>query len=253
MIFIRINDPKRIESDSDSFYFNSLLKKTLDRHYLSNRIFDHFFMNSFSNEERWDFIEDFFLGIDIDELIENHPGIQNESKVDIIKYLEDHAHKNETPSKSISHTNEVLRFPPDETVFYKLDSMITLVENEIHKTLNVSRWLIEDPIRFDRTRKELNLKIDKDVFELLVSKLKQFPEYFKDSLGLNHRIEFDGYDGSVKAKVPYKDKPIEFYKWWLCNKELIKMTFKERIELFNKVHFMDKSVLKKEHKKELLK
>ncbi len=91
MIFVRLNDPKRIEKDSTSYYFNSILNKTLDRHYLSNRIFDHFFMNTFTNEERWNFIEDYFLGAEIDELIENHPGKKIKSEIDIIKFLEDNA------------------------------------------------------------------------------------------------------------------------------------------------------------------
>lgn len=60
MVFIRLNDPNRIEKDcNNSRYTNSLLSKTLERHYLSNQIFDHFFLRSFTNSERWDFIEDF--------------------------------------------------------------------------------------------------------------------------------------------------------------------------------------------------
>lgn len=43
MVFIRINDPLRIERDLDSSnYSNTLLSKTLERHNLSNQIFDHF-------------------------------------------------------------------------------------------------------------------------------------------------------------------------------------------------------------------
>jgi hypothetical protein len=87
MVFIRINDPYRIEKDSNNpGYSNSLLTKTLERHSLSNQIFDHFFLRSFSNSERWDFIEDFFLGSDVDTLLEKHKG-GDVNNIDIIEYL----------------------------------------------------------------------------------------------------------------------------------------------------------------------
>ena len=87
MVFVRINDPDRIKRDSNnSRYSNSLLSKTLERHDLSNQIFDHFFLRSFSNAERWDFIEDFFLGSDVDSLLEKYKGgVAN--NIDIIEYL----------------------------------------------------------------------------------------------------------------------------------------------------------------------
>ncbi len=251
MIFIRINDPRRIERDSTSYYFNSLLQKTLERHYLSNKIFDHFFMNSFTNEDRWDFIEDFFLGADIDELIEKHPGSQKKSKIDIVKYLEDNA-QTKKKTASIKYTSDVvLKFSPNKDMFYKLDSLLTIDENNTVKTLKVSKWLSDDPIKFDQTRRKYNFKIDKVVFTIMISKLRQFPEYFRDSLGLNHRIEFEGYNGFIKAIIPYKNFPVQFYKWWLKNPEAIKMTFKESLELFDKVNQIDKTVLKKEHLKKI--
>lgn len=87
MVFVRLNDPVRIERDSsNSSYTNSLLTKTLERHYLSNQIFDHFFLRSFSNIERWNFIEDFFLGSDVDSLLENYKGGEA-NNIDIIEQL----------------------------------------------------------------------------------------------------------------------------------------------------------------------
>ncbi len=87
MVFIRINDPYRIEQDSNnSKYTNSLLTKTLQRHSLSNQIFDHFFLRSFSNSERWSFIEDFFLGSDVDTLLDNHKGGEVNT-IDIIESI----------------------------------------------------------------------------------------------------------------------------------------------------------------------
>ncbi len=247
MIFVRLNDPRRIEKDSTSYYFNSILTKTLDRHYLSNRIFDHFFMNTFTNEERWNFIEDYFLGAEIDELIENHPGKNIKSEIDIIKFLEENAVKPEK-KKAEKELNSALKFPPSNDIYYNLNSMLTIEENDISKTLKVSKWLSSDVVKFDKLRLKHNLKIDKEVFDLMVSKLKNFPEHLKETLGLSYKIEFKNYKGFIKASIPYKDNPIEFYKWWIENTDCIKMTFKEKIELFDKVYLLDKTILKAEHK-----
>lgn len=87
MVFIRLNDPDRIKRDShDQNYNNTLLTKTLERHYISNRIFDHFFLNNFSNEDRWNFIEDYFLGADIDTLINEYP-VGDKNNLNIIEHL----------------------------------------------------------------------------------------------------------------------------------------------------------------------
>lgn len=251
MIFIRINDIHRIERDTKQKYSNFLLKKTLDKHFLSNKIFDHFFMNSFTNDERWLFIEDFFLGTDIDDLIEKYPRNQITPRIDIIKYLEENAKASKDFHKSKLCSNAILNFSPDNNVFYTLNTMLTIVDNENTKTLKVSKWIIEDPIKFDMVRRENDLKIDKEVFKILISKLRKYPDYFRDSLGLNYRIEFDGYEGLVKAFIPYQENPIKFYKWWLTNKSVVKMNFKEKMILFNNVNYLDQDALQVQHKKML--
>jgi hypothetical protein len=63
------------------------------------------------------------------------------------------------------------------------------------------------------------------------------------------RIKFKGYPALVKAIVPYKDQPVSFYKWWIENPNELYMDFKSKIELINKVHGLNPSVLKSEHKK----
>ena len=76
----------KIERDSNNVkYKNSLLTKTLDRHYISNQIFDHFFLRSFT-KERWDFIEEFFLGSDIDRLLDTYKG-DDANNINIIYIL----------------------------------------------------------------------------------------------------------------------------------------------------------------------
>jgi hypothetical protein len=125
------------------------------------------------------------------------------------------------------------------------------IENEKGpKTMKISDWLIDDPVALDKVRKEFKLKIAPKIFEILVSKLKaDHFEYFKNSLGLNLRIEFKGYNFPVKANILYKDKPVEFYKWWCDNKDQVTMTFKEKLILFDTVYNLKPNLLKTEHRK----
>ena len=94
-----------------------------------------------------------------------------------------------------------------------------------------------------------NLDIEHKSFIVLLSKLRNNDfDYYKKIMGLNIKIDFKGYDNIVKAIVPYKDVPLEFYKWWCKNADKIYMTYKEKIELFNKISMLAPKTLKKEHK-----
>jgi ATP-dependent DNA helicase RecQ len=116
--------------------------------------------------------------------------------------------------------------------------------------LRISQWLHEDPVSFDKIRREFKIKINKDTFNLLVSKLRaNHPEYFKDALGLHVRIDFKGYDCPVKAIIPYNNSPMDFYKWWCLNQGLINMSLSEKIRLFDKVLMEDPKLLKREHRR----
>ena len=82
-----------------------------------------------------------------------------------------------------------------------------------------------------------------------MSKLRKnhFP-YYRDVLGLNIKINFEGYECQVPASLPYKDAPLKFYKWWRKNEDKITMTKKEMIELLLKVYEISPSALVKKHK-----
>ena len=63
-IFIRINDPYRMSTlaAADKRYSNSLLQDIKDRQQRSFRIMSNFFVDLHNDKERWDFIEEYFLG-----------------------------------------------------------------------------------------------------------------------------------------------------------------------------------------------
>jgi RecQ family ATP-dependent DNA helicase len=252
MVFIRVNGTEIIERDSrNGFYKNSLLEKTLERHYISNQIFDHFFLNNFDNQERWDFIEDFFLGEDVDALLTNYQSDQT-NNVDIIEVLKKKS-KNAVKRKKSREDKEdsIHIFHANSKTFYKMDNLLTInTGNNNWETKKIGEWLNHNPVALDKERKKHNLKVDGKVFEILVNRLKlKHHDYFKNSLGLDLRISFKGYDKPVKAIIPYKNRPVEFYKWWCNNKDEVKLTFKQKIELIDKVALSQPKVLKTAHKK----
>lgn len=63
-IFIRINDPYRISTlvANDKAYSNTILRDIKERQERSFRILRHFFVSLNDDEERWDFVENYFLG-----------------------------------------------------------------------------------------------------------------------------------------------------------------------------------------------
>ncbi len=63
-IFIRINYPEKIRQivDGKVNYTNSLIEQAKDRHENDVAILSHFFTNLESDDERWNFIEKYYLG-----------------------------------------------------------------------------------------------------------------------------------------------------------------------------------------------
>ncbi len=252
MIFIRINDPRRIMRDAtDMNYRNSLLTNIDHRHKSSSDIFDHFFLHSFDNDERWDFIEDFFLGESNDELFTKYPGGER-NHIDIVTYVKNHigeSKREDNTSKKKGKTG-IRTFEPREGKKYFSNDMLTI--DGI--TRRVGKWLIEAPMELDKIRRKFNLSIDKEMYTILMSKLKNyhFP-YYRDSVGLKLKIEFPGYEQPVMASVPYKNEPVKFYIWWKKNENKVTMSKKELIELLIKVNELHPTSLVKKHKELLSK
>ena len=246
-LFLRLNDPRRIEKDSNSqTYKNYILESVKNRHKVSCQLFEHFFINYFSNEKRWDMIEDFFLGMSNDEIFEKYPG-NMVNHVNIIDYLKRNAEVavgNTTEIQSGSNIHADL-FKPKEEQHYFSDNMLTIGS----LTMPIKKWLVEDPVSLHRTIVEYNIYIEKEDFKILTNKLRlQHFNYYRDYMRLKLLIEFPGYQGLVTASVPYKDCPVKFYKWWKQNQDKIKLSKKETIELFLAVDAENPKALLKAHR-----
>lgn len=246
-LFIRINDPRRIEKDSNNqTYKNYILESVKNRHNVSCQLFEHFFTNYFSNEKRWDMIEDFFLGMSNDEIFEKYPGDMI-NHVGIIDYLKKNAEiiENQAVDPSSNSKANLDLFKPKEGQYYIGDNLLTIGI----RTMPLKKWLIEDPVALHRTITEYKLSINKEEFQVLSNKLRlNHFNYYRDFMRLKLRIEFPGYSELVTASVPYKDYPVKFYKWWRNNQDKIRMNEKETIELFLAVDAQDPRALIKAHK-----
>ena len=246
-IFLRLNDPRRIEKDSTSDkYSNFILESVKNRHKVSCALFEHFFTHYFSNENRWNMIEDFFLGMSNDELFEKYPG-RIVNHIDILEYLKNNKSFVPEFTGSVHSENghhETL-FLPQKQEFYNRDNMLTIG----HQTKQVKRWLVDDPVALHRTIVEYEIIIEKDDYKVLINKLRlQHFTYYRDFMKLNILIEFPGYPNLVQASIPYSDAPVKFYKWWRKHTEQISMNLAEKIKLFLTVEKESPRTLIKAHR-----
>ncbi|GAA4462441.1 hypothetical protein GCM10023189_39120 [Nibrella saemangeumensis] len=67
-IFIRINDPLKIERFATTNYENSIVKDVHQRQERSVELLGRFFQTDMTDDRRWKFVEDYFLGRDVEEV-----------------------------------------------------------------------------------------------------------------------------------------------------------------------------------------
>lgn len=245
MIFVRINDPLRIERDgTDQRYKNTLLEKTNKRFRSSSEIFDHFFLHSMDNDTRWNFIEDYFLGKSNDDLFNDYP-VQTKSHVDIIEYIKNHVTGSNSKNTSVVTSSMANIFVPKEGEFYNDDRQLTIGNS----TKTISKWIISDPMELHKTIMKFNLRISSDSYKVLMSKLnKNHFTYLRDTLGLRLYIDFPRFPSGTMARVIYEQEPVKFYKWWKKNEDKVSMSRLELIQLLLKVQEQSPQSLVKRHK-----
>jgi RecQ family ATP-dependent DNA helicase len=64
-ILLRLNDPKKLEALCKQKYLNAQITEIERKHNLAMDIMTYFFQNKMTDKERWNYIEDFFLGKDV--------------------------------------------------------------------------------------------------------------------------------------------------------------------------------------------
>ena len=111
-------------------------------------------------------------------------------------------------------TSEQL-FPLDpEKIYYSTDEL-TLDTETGPQTMKVGAWLNTDPVLIHRMIiKDKVLQVNQiEVYMPLLSKLRRAdPEYYRKFMGLQMIIDYPGYSTGIKAKIPFENDPVGFYK-----------------------------------------
>lgn len=91
-IFIRLNAPDKIKNiiEERVLYKNKYVELAKEKHYRSIKILDYFFRNlsSCSNEDKWNFIEQYFLGKNIEKIINQKNKEHKEKKENVSAYVD---------------------------------------------------------------------------------------------------------------------------------------------------------------------
>ena len=145
---------------------------------------------------------------------------------------------------------EEVLYPLDKEKIYTSSDPLTLETDGGPMTLKMGAWLNEDPVRIHKMIvREKTLQVDTfEVLNPLVSKLrKSDPDYYKKFMGLQLDIDYPGYSAGIKAKIPFENDPVGFYRWWRKGKheEKVYLSLGYQVMLFQKVALMDPKVMLK--------
>ncbi len=141
-------------------------------------------------------------------------------------------------------------YPLDpEKIYFSMDQL-TLETEDGPKTMKMGAWLNFDPVKIHKMIiKEKTLQVDQmEVLNPLVSKLRRAdPEYYKRFMGLQLVIDYPGYSTGIKARIPFENDPVGFYRWWRkCKHEdKVHLSLGNQIILFQKVSMMEPKVMLK--------
>lgn len=132
------------------------------------------------------------------------------------------------------------------------DSMeeLTLETENGPVTMKIGNWVCHDPVRLHKLIvKEKVLQVNTiEVLNPLESKLRRAdPDYYKRFMGLKLTIDYPGYSTGIKAKIPFENDPVGFYRWWrkLKHEDKVHLSLPNQILLFQKVAIMDPKIMLK--------
>jgi len=133
--------------------------------------------------------------------------------------------------------------------YFSMDEL-TLDTDEGPVTMKVGAWLNVDPVRIHKMiHREKIMHVNQiEALNPLISKLRRAdPDYYRKYMGLQLVIDFLGYSTGIKAKIPFENDPIAFYKWWRKGKheDKVFLSMGYQILLFQKVSLMDPKIMLK--------
>lgn len=249
MIFVRLNDPRKVLYDArNPNYSNILLADVHRRHHVSVDIFKHFFLREMSDSTRWDFIEDYFLGKETEELLEQYPGETPTTAIDIVSQLPTSKAQNGETSRGPA-VKSAISFPPVKGRKYSSKDLLTLTGAAGPDTKTVSHWIQDDPVTLAFARDKHNLFLDPESFKVLESIVTRDENYMRKKKGFEHKVSLVP-DGALKpAKTHFHEDPVKFYKWLCANPTELSLTLKDKVLIYQEVYNRDKRALRGEHQK----
>ncbi|MBK6371540.1 MAG: hypothetical protein IPF64_17475 [Flavobacteriales bacterium] len=88
MVFVRLNDPRKVIYDSRNPNYSNILRRTCIAGTMSASIYSSISScEKCQMRERWNFVEDYFLGKEVDDLLEHYPGEDPQLAINIIDQL----------------------------------------------------------------------------------------------------------------------------------------------------------------------
>lgn len=148
----------------------------------------------------------------------------------------------------VSSSSKNLSFPLNLSVVYSANNKLSILVDDIEQTYTIDEWISQQPLIFAQLKHQQDFELDPHLTRILFERMRRIPNKEKMFLGLELNIDFPGYPSPIPASIPYNRYPVKFYNWWLNNPLEIRMSFKEKLKLLNKVNMLDKKALIPKHK-----
>ncbi|WP_022754254.1 DEAD/DEAH box helicase [Butyrivibrio fibrisolvens] len=138
-IFIRLNDPQKIKNIvlGNAFYSNNYVTKAKQKHDRDVSVLLRFFNGLKTDEERWDYIENYFLGYDV--LCEPEKEVRTVSKVEMVKSVDK---EKSYPTHQYKTWEELSMFfdDNDHVIVDKIAALDVPIPEYLSTTIKKSDW-----------------------------------------------------------------------------------------------------------------
>lgn len=232
VLALYINDINRFNKKATSInYQNSIASKQYERHCSSNEFFNYFFTENINDYDRWNVIEDYFLGKDLNYIKQNY--VSNGNKIDNIFdgiSCTDYVHDNTT-------SNVSPKFTPIRNHTYLADEKLTFIVDNEFSTRKIDEWIRIDPVLLHRNLSQIGFMIDSACYKALKENLrKYYLDYYSDNFQNNPSIVLNGRSMVVSEWI--RNRPDEFYIALSKNSDLQNhacLSSKNKFDLFGNV------------------
>jgi ATP-dependent DNA helicase RecQ len=249
MVFVRLNDPRKVIYDAHNpKYSNILLEDVHRRHHVSVDIFKHFFLRDMTDDERWNFVEDYFLGKEVDDLLEHFPGADPEPVNDVVALLPQHVTQAAPVASPAPSGAGFMSFPPMPARKYSGKDLLTLNVGNDPVTKTITQWIQDNPILLAEARDAFQLHLDYESYRVLESNLNADPDYMRRKKGFEHLVSIVDSGELKPARSHFMTDPVKFYRWYCDHSNELALSMKDKIELFETVFNRDRSALLAKHK-----